>query len=64
MAKVRIQFTLSDDTGKELHTSDLAYSGLDKQQVLFVEKHLIGFLVGMNAEAAAAEAAKSGQVGG
>lgn len=63
MAKVRIQFTLSDDSGKELHTSDLVYSDLDKQGVLFIEKHLIGFLADMNTEAAAFEASKSGSVG-
>lgn len=54
MAKVRIQFTLADDEGKVQHTSDLNYVGLSKEQVLFVEKHLVNALLGMNEEATAA----------
>ena len=48
--KAKIVFTLEDEAGKQMHKTALEYDGLDNARVLFLEKHLIGFLVGLNEE--------------
>ncbi len=59
--KAKIVFTLEDESGKQMHKTALEYDGLNEQGVLFLEKHLIGFLVGLNEEAT--QIASSGSVG-
>lgn len=59
--KAKIVFTLEDEVGKQMHKTSLEYDGLNEQRVLFLEKHLIGFLVGLNEEAT--EMNKEGSVG-
>ena len=48
-----IAFEVKSPEGEVLHASKLDYNGLDEARVLFIEKHLIAALAGMNAEAAA-----------
>lgn len=57
-----IAFEVRSPEGQVLHSSKLDYVGLDDAKVLFVEKHLIAALAGMNAEAT--DALRSGSVGG
>lgn len=52
----KFNFTLEDEAGNVLHTTDLEYKGLSEERVLFLEKHLIGALSVMNGEAAVAHA--------
>lgn len=59
--KAKIVFTLEDESGKQMHKTSLEYDGLDETRVLFLEKHLIGFLVGLNAEAT--DLTREGSVG-
>lgn len=47
-----IVFTLTAETGEQLHKSELQYNGMDEQQVLMLEKHMLNALNAMNAEAA------------
>lgn len=48
-----IAFEVRSPEGQILHSSHLDYAGLDEYKLLFIEKHLIAALAGMNAEAAA-----------
>lgn len=52
----KFSFTLLDETGAVMHTTDLEYNGLSEERVLFLEKHLIGALSVMNGEATVAHA--------
>lgn len=51
-----ITFSLNNAAGEQLHKTTLEYAGLNEERVLFIEKHLIAFLAGLNTEAAAAAA--------
>lgn len=53
-----IVFSINGDDGEQKHKTTLEYAGLDADGVLFLEKHLIAFLVGLNAEASALKQAK------
>lgn len=57
-----IVFTLTAETGEQLHKSELQYNGMDEQQVLMLEKHMLNALNAMNGEAAGF-AANKGKVG-
>ena len=63
--RANISFTLHDQDGELLHRTSLEYPCLDADGMLFIEKHLIGFLATLNTEAAeiAAEKRKTGSVG-
>ena len=47
----KFKFTLLAADGTQLHNTELEYNGLDEQQVLWMEKHLMGTLNAMNGEA-------------
>lgn len=53
-----IVFSINGDDGEQKHKTTLEYAGLDGEGVLFLEKHLIAFLAGLNAEASAAKQVK------
>lgn len=53
-----IVFSINGADGEQKHKTTLEYAGLDADGVLFLEKHLIAFLAGLNAEAAAFKQAK------
>ncbi len=53
-----IVFSINGDDGEQKHKTTLEYAGLDADGVLFLEKHLIAFLAGLNAEASALKQAK------
>lgn len=52
LKRVEVRFTLIDeDTEVTQCVQKTTWAGLDKQQVLFVEKHLLLSLIGINREA-------------
>ncbi len=53
-----IVFAVNGADGEQKHKTTLEYAGLDGEGVLFLEKHLIAFLAGLNTEAAAAKQVK------
>lgn len=55
LSTATLTFSLESDQDPQdqpAHKTRMVWSRLDPAQVLFLEKHLIGFLAGMNAEAA------------
>ena len=50
--KATLDFKLIDAEGKELHATKMVWENCDQQQVVFLEKHLLGGLVSLNDQAA------------
>lgn len=48
--KASIAFSLQNEDGEEMHTSIFEFSGLDEEQVLVIEGHMIGMLSAMHKE--------------
>ncbi len=55
---IKIDVVATNADGSERWESHTSYANLDPQQELFVEKHLLNALNGMNAEAGQMVAAK------
>lgn len=52
LKRIEVKFVLIDEDTEQVQcVQETTWTGLDKQQVLFVEKHLLLSLIGINREA-------------